>query len=184
MQIFCTGTFLFRIIRRSQGLLYKHLLNLYFKSVCAQVHRCTGFGRSKCQTTSNCIIGSKAMAFFLTGWISVAKSKFYFCLHFLYHLNMLFLFIEKSRIPLIDNSRTWQHRERYILIRAQSLQDSTKKKTVIVFPDGFVIDVKKKIFQKEKEKNKNGFSSIFFLIVFRCLTHFKIGTHIVWKTTV
>ena len=44
-------------------------------------------------------------------WVDIEGQNF--CLPFLFHFNILFILIEKSRIPIIDNSRTWQHRERY-----------------------------------------------------------------------
>ena len=65
-----------------------------------------------------------------------------FCLPFLYYFNILFLLIEKSRIPLIDNSRMWQHRERYSRNKSSKPSGFYLEKPANSLPNGFVTDVR------------------------------------------
>ena len=65
-----------------------------------------------------------------------------FCLPFLYSFNIVFLLIEKSRIPLIDNSRMRQHRERYNRNRSSKPSGFYLEKSVNSLPNGFVTDVR------------------------------------------
>ena len=117
-----------------------------------------------------------SVASYLWYWMSVWQN---FCLPFLYYFNIVFLLIEKSRIPLIDNSRMWQHRERYNRNKSSKPSGFYLEKPVNILPNGFVTDVRFILYFRWIHKK------MFFpeYSVCRCLIHFKIGTNIFLKTT-
>ena len=75
----------------------------------------------------------------MASWNSNFSSSIWqnFCLPFLYYFNILFLIIEISIIPLIENSRIRQHRERYILNRGSKPSGFYSQKLVNSFTKWF-----------------------------------------------
>ena len=100
-----------------------------------------------------------------------------FCLPFLFSFIILFLLIEQSRIPFMENYRTWQHREKYIPNKGSKPSGFYLEKPVNILQNGFVI-----FFCILDENLWNcSFFWIFSMTVFKCLTHFKIENNIFLK---